>query len=70
MDGRLSIGSRKGTIARYTEPAPMSIRIASSLRDFAAALIREARSVFARSLGLAVFRVLGAAVRTVPRWLA
>jgi hypothetical protein len=52
----------------------MSIRIASSLRDFAAALMREARSVFARSLGLAVaatlFLVLGAAVRTVPRWPA
>jgi hypothetical protein len=60
-------------IARYTEPAPMSIRIASSLRDFAAALMREARSVFARSRGLAVaatlFLVLGAAVRTMPRWL-
>jgi len=65
----LSIGSRQGTIARYTEPAAMSIRIPSPPSS-SRALMREARSVFARSLGLAIaampLPVLGGAVGTLP----
>jgi phosphatidylglycerophosphate synthase len=65
----LSIECRRGTIARYTEPAAMSIRIPSSPSP-PLALMREARSVFARSLGLAVAAipgvVLGGAVGAVP----
>lgn len=63
------IGSRKGTIARYTEPAPMSIRTASSPSS-SVALMREARSVFICSLGLAagaaLLLVLGGAVAAAP----
>ena len=61
--------SRQGTIGRYTEPIHMSIQIplphAASVM-----LVREARSVFARSLGLAAaavpLPVLGGALGTVP----
>jgi phosphatidylglycerophosphate synthase len=58
-----------GTIARYTQPLPMSIQI-TPLPPSSLALMREARAVLARSLGLAVaatlLLVLGGAVRTVP----
>jgi phosphatidylglycerophosphate synthase len=58
-----------GTIARYTVPAPMSIHVAP-LPPCPLALIREARVVFARSLGFAVVAtltlVLGGVVRTLP----
>ncbi len=69
IGGRLSIGSPQGTIAKYTEPAAMSIRIPSPPPS-SLALMREARSVFARSLGLAVAAmpapVLGGVVGTLP----
>jgi len=58
-----------GTIARYTEPAPMSIH-AAPLPSASIALMREARTVFARSLGLAVaatlLLVLGGMLQTLP----
>jgi len=58
-----------GTIARYTEPAPMSIH-ATPLPSASLALMREARTVFARSLGLAVaatlLLVLGGMLQTLP----
>jgi phosphatidylglycerophosphate synthase len=58
-----------GTIARYTEPPPMSIRI-TPLPSSSLALMREAHLVFARSLGLAVaatlLLVLGGVVQTLP----
>ena len=58
-----------GTIARYTEPSPMSIRI-TPLPSSSLALMREAHLVFARSLGLAaaatLLLVLGGVVRTLP----
>jgi len=58
-----------GTIARYTVPAPMSIHVAP-LPSSPLALMREARVVFARSLGFAVAAtsalVLGGIVRTLP----
>ena len=58
-------------MARYTEPIDMSIRITSTTPPSPApALVREARSVFARSLGFAFAAipvpVLGGAVGTVP----
>ena len=58
------IKSRQGTIARYTEPTDMSIGITSP----SPALLREARSVFTRSLGLAAFSapVLAVAIGTFP----
>jgi hypothetical protein len=65
----LFIESRQGTIGRYTEPIDMSIRIPLS-HATPLTLVREARSVFARSLGLAAaavpLPVLGGAVGTVP----
>ncbi len=65
----MSIKNRQGTIARYNEPLDMSIRITSSLPK-QAALAREARSVSARSLGLAFAAlpvpVLGGAFGAVP----
>jgi phosphatidylglycerophosphate synthase len=58
-----------GTIARYTQPLPMSIRI-TPLPSSSLALMREAHLVFARSLGLAaaatLLLVLGGVVRTLP----
>lgn len=64
----MSIDTRQGTIANYTEAAQMSIRNASSA-PFAPALARETRSVFARSLGLAAAAtpvpVLGGALGAV-----
>jgi phosphatidylglycerophosphate synthase len=58
-----------GTIARYTEPSPMSIRV-TSLPSSSLALMREAHLVLARALGLAfaatALLVLGGAVRTLP----
>jgi phosphatidylglycerophosphate synthase len=58
-----------GTIARYTEPAPMSIH-AAPLPSYSLALMREAHVVFARSLGIAaaatLLLVLGGAVQTLP----
>ena len=58
-----------GTIARYTQPVPMSIRI-TALPSCSLALMREAHLVFARSLGLAAAATLllvgGGAVRTLP----
>ena len=51
--GRLSIESRQGTIARYIQLMPMSIRI-TSFPLSSPALTREARSVIGCSLGLAV----------------
>jgi phosphatidylglycerophosphate synthase len=58
-----------GTIARYTEPPPMSIPI-TPLPSSSLALMREAHLVFARSLGLAVaatlLLVLGGVLRTLP----
>jgi len=69
LDNRLSIETRHGTIARYIEPAAMSIRIPSPpLSSFA--LMREARPFFARALGLAAAAmpvpVLGGAVGALP----
>jgi phosphatidylglycerophosphate synthase len=52
----LLIESRQGTIAKYTEPAQMSIRIAMPPPS-PPALVREARGVFARSLWLAAAAV-------------
>ena len=49
--------SRMGTIARYTEPAPMSIH-ATPLPSASLALMREAHAVFARSLGFAAAATL------------
>jgi phosphatidylglycerophosphate synthase len=46
-----------GTIARYTEPAPMSIH-AAPLPSASPALMREARVVFARALGFAAAATL------------
>jgi phosphatidylglycerophosphate synthase len=61
--------SRKGTIARYTEPVPMSIRTVP-LPSPSPALMREAHAVFARAFGLAAtatfLLVLGGAVRPLP----
>jgi phosphatidylglycerophosphate synthase len=58
-----------GTIARYTEPSPMSIRV-TSLPSSSLALMREAHLVLARALGLAfaatALLILGGAVRTLP----
>jgi phosphatidylglycerophosphate synthase len=58
-----------GTIARYTEPSPMSIRL-TPLPSCSLALMREAHLAFARSLGLAaaatLLLVLGGVVRTLP----
>ena len=58
-----------GTIARYTEPLPMSIRL-TPLPSCSLALMREAHLVFARSLGLAaattLLLVLGGVVGTLP----
>ena len=58
-----------GTIARYTEPSPMSIRV-TPLQSSSLALMREAHLVFARSLGFAVaatlLLVLGGVLRTLP----
>jgi phosphatidylglycerophosphate synthase len=58
-----------GTIARYTQPLPMSIRI-TPLPSSSLALMREAHLVFARSLGLAaaatLLLVLGGVLRTLP----
>ena len=69
-DGRLlAHWSRQGTIARYTEAAQMSIRIPAPPRS-PPALVREARSVFARSLGFAAAAipvpVFGGAVGPLP----
>jgi phosphatidylglycerophosphate synthase len=65
----LFIKSRQGTIARYTEPTDMSTGITSPSPS-PAALLREARSVFARSLALALVAiplpVFGGAISTVP----
>jgi phosphatidylglycerophosphate synthase len=65
----LSIEPRQGTIARYTEAAQMSIRIPAPPRS-PPALIREARAVFARSLGFAAAAipvpVFGGAVGPLP----
>src|SRR5271165_3914333 len=56
-------------MARYTEPIDMSIRITSPT-SASPALVRETRSLFARSLGFAFVAVpvpvLGGAVGTVP----
>jgi phosphatidylglycerophosphate synthase len=58
-----------GTIARYTEPSPMSIHVAP-LPSSSLALMREAHAVFARSLVFAVaatlLLVLGGVVQTLP----
>ena len=58
-----------GTIARYTEAAPMSIH-AAPLPSSSLALMREARAVFARYLGLAaaatLLLVLGGILQTLP----
>jgi phosphatidylglycerophosphate synthase len=65
----LLIESRQGTIGRYTEPIDMSIRIPLS-HAAPLMLVRETRSVFARSLGLAAaaipLPVFGGAVGVVP----
>jgi phosphatidylglycerophosphate synthase len=65
----LFIKFRQGTIARYTEPTDMSTGITSPSPS-PAALLREARSVFARSLALALVAiplpVFGGAISTVP----
>jgi phosphatidylglycerophosphate synthase len=67
MDDCLFIESRQGTIARYTEPTDMSIGITSPSPS-PPALLREARSLFTRSLALAAISVpvLGVAIGTVP----
>ncbi len=54
----MSIGSRHGTIARYTKPMTMSILTASPPMPATPALMREARSVVARALGLAIAATL------------
>ena len=58
-----------GTIARYTEPSPMSIQVAP-LSSSSVALMREAHLAFARSLGLAVaatlLLILGGVVQALP----
>ena len=58
-----------GTIARYTEPSPMSIQVAP-LPSSSLALMREAHLVFARSLGLAgvatLLLFLGGVVQILP----
>lgn len=68
MDGRLSGGSRLGTIVGYTEFSDMSIEV--TLSSPSNTLPREIRSVFACSLGFAVavmpLPVLGGAVGAVP----
>jgi phosphatidylglycerophosphate synthase len=63
----LFIKSRQGTIARYTEPTDMSTAITSPSPS-PPALLREARSVFTRSLALAASSVpvLAVAIGTVP----
>jgi phosphatidylglycerophosphate synthase len=65
----LFIKSRQGTIARYTEPTEMSTGITSPLSS-PPALLREARSVFARSLGVALMAiplpVVVGAIGTLP----
>jgi phosphatidylglycerophosphate synthase len=65
----LFIKSRQGTIARYTEPTDMSTGITSPSPS-PTALLREARSVFTRSLALALLAiplpVFGGAISTVP----
>ena len=63
----LFIKSRQGTIARYTEPTDMSTAITSPSHS-PPALLREARSVFTRSLALAASSVpvLAVAIGTVP----
>ena len=65
----MSIKYRQGTMARYTEPIDMSIRITSPT-SASPALVRETRSLFARSLGFAFVAVpvpvLGGAVGTFP----
>jgi phosphatidylglycerophosphate synthase len=63
----LFIKPRRGTIARYTEPPDMSTGINSpSLSP--PPLVREARSVFARSLAFAAISVpvLGVAIGPLP----
>src|SRR6516225_4447102 len=58
-----------GTIARYTEPSSMSIRV-SPLPTTSLALMREAHLVLARALGIAfvaaALLVLDGVVRTLP----
>jgi phosphatidylglycerophosphate synthase len=58
-----------GTIARYTEPLPMSIHV-TPLPSSSLALMREAHLVFTCSLGFAVaatlLLILGGVVRTLP----
>lgn len=65
----MSTEPRQGTIARYTEAAQMSIRIPTPPRS-PPALIREARTLFARSLGFAAavvpVPVFGGAVGPLP----
>jgi phosphatidylglycerophosphate synthase len=63
----LFIKSRHGTIARYIEPTDMSTGITSPSPS-PPALLREARSVFTRSLALAATSVpvLGVAIGAVP----
>jgi phosphatidylglycerophosphate synthase len=65
----LSIKLRQGTMARHTEPIDMSIRIISPIAA-PAPLVRETRSVLARSLGLALAAtpvpVLAGTLGTVP----
>jgi phosphatidylglycerophosphate synthase len=63
----LFIKSRHGTIARYTEPTDMSTGITSPSPS-PPALLREARSVFTRSLALAATSVpvLGVAIGAAP----
>jgi phosphatidylglycerophosphate synthase len=65
----LFIKSRQGTIARYTEPTDMSTGITSPSPS-PTALLSEARSVFTRSLALALVAiplpVFGGAISTVP----
>src|SRR6516162_9453184 len=58
-----------GTIARYTEPSPMSIHV-TSLSASSLQLMREAHLAFARAFGLAfaatVLLILDGEVRTLP----
>jgi phosphatidylglycerophosphate synthase len=69
MRGYLLTGSPVGTMPRYTEPSSMSIKVVP-LPSSSLALMREARVVFTRSLGLAVattlLLVLGGVVRALP----
>jgi hypothetical protein len=66
----LSIESRKDIIARYTEPAAMSMRIAAT-RSASLALMREDRSVFA-GIGFAIatmlLLILAELYARCPRW--